>query len=705
MKSTRPKEGLQDLLEDLGMILESVEQGPFLWPSMEVEGVTRLKKYSKLSAAEAIQADCDVKATNIILQGLLLEVYALVSTHKAANELSERTQMLMQRTSLPKRERECKLYDAFYKSTQSFSTHSLLNGAMNDTSSTANHSAYMASAPQIEYDPIAYNPSEFSSPKTGLVVLVFQKGDDPIDAINPMMSCLTSVVASRYPATNNQLRTSSNPRQQATINNGRVTIQPLQGRQNYLSTGSSRPFTSGSGRTSRKERVIVCYNYKGEGHMSKQCTKPKRKRDAEWFKDKAEDLDAYDSDCDELNSAKVAQMANMSHYGSNSLAESNTESTSDSNVISYSQYMNESQYNTVQNSTLPALYDDLILFVIEQLKTQVVNCIKVNQDNKQVNELLTAELESVIGKSDVVVVPDSEDTLMHAEEMQTDEPNLSGTTIVEVPKELPKVSMRDTVPSPESAPTFAELFEINDLKAQIQEKDTVILKLKEKLNSFSGDVKKRKVKREVEEIETLNLELDDNSVEVSDLNASLQKKVLVITALKDQLNKLKGKPVLTAAVSLNSIDPALLQVDVAPLVPKLRKNRTAHTDYIRHTQEEAATFREIVESERLLSPLNTSLAYACKYTRRIQELLMILQQTCPSITDLGTKLVAVTPKNKTKQIRRTAQITKSDRTTVATSPSSNIDSNTPVLSFTGVTLVSSASESMSQDNTKKNRIR
>nr|GEV05188.1 hypothetical protein [Tanacetum cinerariifolium] len=64
------------------MILESVEQGPLLWPSVEVEGVTRLKKYFELVAAKAIQADCDVKATNIILQGLLPEVYALVSTHK-----------------------------------------------------------------------------------------------------------------------------------------------------------------------------------------------------------------------------------------------------------------------------------------------------------------------------------------------------------------------------------------------------------------------------------------------------------------------------------------------------------------------------------------------------------------------------------------------------------------------------------------------
>nr|GFC53110.1 hypothetical protein [Tanacetum cinerariifolium] len=160
----------------------------------------------------------------------------------------------------------------------------------NDTSTTVNHSAYMASAPQIEYTPMAYNPSEFSSPKTGLV-----------------------------------------------------------GRQNFVSAGSSRPYTSVPGGAPGKLRVIVCYNCKGEGHMSKQCTKPRRKHDAEWFKDKvllvkaqangqvlqeevlgflvdpgiaeslsnqviittyaayqADDLDAYDSDCDELNSTKVA---------------------------------------------------------------------------------------------------------------------------------------------------------------------------------------------------------------------------------------------------------------------------------------------------------------------------------------------------------------------------------------------------------------
>nr|GFC91290.1 hypothetical protein [Tanacetum cinerariifolium] len=136
------------------------------------------------------------------------------------------------------------------------------------------------------------------------------------------------------------------------------------------------------------------------------------------------------------------------------------------------------------------------------------------------------------------------------------------------------------------------------------------------------------------------------SVEVANLNTSIQEKVLVITALKEQL---KGKAVLPKDVSLNPIDHALLQVDVVPLIPKLRKNRTAHIDYLKHTLKEAATLRELVESERLLSPLNTPLAYACKYTRRIQELLMILQQTCPRINDLGTTLVAVNPKNQNKQ--------------------------------------------------------
>ncbi|GJU56089.1 hypothetical protein Tco_1229803 [Tanacetum coccineum] len=89
------------------MILESVENALLIWPTIEEDGVIRTKKYAELSAAEKIQADCDMKATNIILQGLPADIYSLVNHHKVDKDLWERVQLLMQGTSLTKHEREC----------------------------------------------------------------------------------------------------------------------------------------------------------------------------------------------------------------------------------------------------------------------------------------------------------------------------------------------------------------------------------------------------------------------------------------------------------------------------------------------------------------------------------------------------------------------------------------------------------------------
>ncbi|GJY87760.1 hypothetical protein Tco_0502388 [Tanacetum coccineum] len=99
------------------MILASVEKGPLVWPTITVDGVTRPKEYTELTPAETIQADCDIKAINIILQGLPTEIYALVSQHRVAKDIWEKIKLLMQGTSLTKQERECKLYDEFDKFT------------------------------------------------------------------------------------------------------------------------------------------------------------------------------------------------------------------------------------------------------------------------------------------------------------------------------------------------------------------------------------------------------------------------------------------------------------------------------------------------------------------------------------------------------------------------------------------------------------
>ncbi|GKD28559.1 retrovirus-related pol polyprotein from transposon TNT 1-94, partial [Tanacetum coccineum] len=62
--------------------------------------------------------------------------------------------------------------------------------------------------------------------------------------------------------------------------------------------------------------------------------------------------------------------------------------------------------------------------------------------------------------------------------------------------------------SNQSAPNFDKYFELNELKAQSQEKDTVIKKLKEKIKSLSGNMNKDKIKKDIKEIETINIELE-----------------------------------------------------------------------------------------------------------------------------------------------------------------------------------------------------
>nr|GEU86160.1 putative ribonuclease H-like domain-containing protein [Tanacetum cinerariifolium] len=850
------------------------------------------------SVEKAIQADCDIKATNIILQGLPLEVYALVSTHKVAKELWEKIQMLMQGTSLTKQERECKLYDEFdkfayrkgeslrkhevlehssslveqYSSQAPSSTHLSLTYPSNDFQSSVNHNVYnpSSSIPHIEYGLAVHQQIEFTPPDTWLVVLVFQKGDDPIDAINQMMAFLTSVVILRYPPTNNQLRTLSNPRRGVRI----------LGKSGIAETSSTQ--------------------YAVTNNAAYQ----------------ADYLYAYNSDCDKLNSAKIALIVNLSHYGSDNLAEVHNQDNVYNNMLYQDvQATSTSEQSNILNRTplFKILQDDLILSVIEQLKTQVFNYTKINQDNKNVNEILTAKLEryknqerilkkqnnvdkasvsyeqsleieklkhtlsehlkdkesleqkvtlltndfqkeetqnidrelalekqvkdlnnivfqrnqsaqivhmltkpqffydhstrqalgfqnpcylkraqqlkpklydgSIIQKNDAIVIHDSEETLMLEDEshskmlqkqnepimskkkvntkpvdyaalnqlskdfeirfvpqtelsaeqafwsrysVQPEEPNLSSsTTIVEVLKELPKVSMaveqhcdeknkfqdkmknvlKDNERLLEQAisvdivnivvhdhvnsayktmnvcecciPTETELqkdfikkecydmllkkYNTLEKHSQSQKRDIVIVKLKERLKYLSGNVKEEKIKRELKEIETINIELDHRvtklvaknkhlkqtykqlynsikssrvqskekcddlikqvnikSVENSYLNASLQEKVLVITILKETLSILKGNTIVDEAITLHPIDPELLKIDVTPLAPKLRNNRTARTDYLRYTQEETATLREIVERVNLLSSASGSQPQGNTKNDRIQ---------------------------------------------------------------------------------------
>ncbi|GJR36974.1 retrovirus-related pol polyprotein from transposon TNT 1-94 [Tanacetum coccineum] len=271
-----------------------------------------------------------------------------------------------------------------------------------------------------------------------------------------------------------------------------------------------------------------------------------------------------------------------------------------------------------------------------------------------------------------------------------------------------EIFQRDNSVSNQSAPSFDQLFELNKLKAQFQEKDTVIKKLKERIKSLSGKMNEDKTKKDLEEIETINIELDHRVSKLIAENEHLKQTYKQLydsikpAPLKDDLRKLKGKALVYNAVTKHTIDPEMLKNDVEPITPKLLNNKTAHSAYIKHTQEEAAVLRDLVEHVKANYPLDHPLESACRYTRWIQDLLTNISKTCPSTHNSGEKLVAVTPKNKDKRVRFTEPVTSSGNT--KTNSSSNLVSKKHALPSTGVRPSTSASGSKPLGNTKKDKI-
>ncbi|GJS35930.1 retrovirus-related pol polyprotein from transposon TNT 1-94 [Tanacetum coccineum] len=305
--------------------------------------------------------------------------------------------------------------------------------------------------------------TEFPQLDSGLSIHMFTQGDDPIACLNKAMDFLTV----------------------ATIQDGRDTMQQVQGRQGQSYTGTG---------------------YKGEGRMARQCTQPKRPRNTAWFKDNAmlaeaqesgqffdeeqlafldlgipngqvaqttilnndafqtKDLNAYDSDCDDVSNAQAVLMANLSNYGSDIISE-----------LSY------------------------------KLKT-----------------------------------------------------------------------------------------------------------LKEHIKSMQENDKEEKVKQDMDEIETINIELEHSK------------------------NVLDNGTIITNATT---IAPRMFKLDFDPLAPRLLKNRDAHIDYLKYTQEQANVLWRIVEQAKAKQPLDNALDFACKHAKRIQELLVYVQDTCPNANKPSEKLV------------------------------------------------------------------
>ncbi|GJS30745.1 hypothetical protein Tco_0491365 [Tanacetum coccineum] len=319
--------------ESMGrMILESVENSPLIWPTIEENGMTMTKKYAELYATEKIQADCDMKATNIILQGLPADIYSL--------------------------ERECKLYDAFDKFARikGESLHNLppewskfvidvklvkdlhttnydqLHAYLEQHELHANESPPYGSIPPTQHYSTTYpsTPLAISYPSTpypnaysytvhqeacpkppsvhqigytasivnqqthlvefpyidsGLAVPVFKQGDDPIDAINKMMSFLASSRGDK----------------------GKIIlvllIRAMLLVQGEILQVDRQELLDATTANVKEIWLGNALSLSDQGMLH------------------TEDLDTYDSYCDDLSTAKAVLMANISNYGSDIILE------------------------------------------------------------------------------------------------------------------------------------------------------------------------------------------------------------------------------------------------------------------------------------------------------------------------------------------------------------------------------------------------
>nr|GEV64754.1 putative reverse transcriptase domain-containing protein [Tanacetum cinerariifolium] len=297
------------------------------------------------------------------------------------------------------------------------------------------------------------------------------------------------------------------------------------------------------------------------------------------------DLDTYDSDCNDVSNAKAVLMANISNYGSNVISE----------VPHFETYLNDMEYQSYQNP--------FYLKKVQRIKPTLYDGIVISD------------------KHVVMPVIDDEKTLILEEIMTTPDAHTE------------------------------EYFENNDLKAQLQDKDTTICKLKETVISIRENNKEKNVHLDRRELETINEELENSvakllsetsifvkkinhvkqifkdlfnsikkthvrtkeqsnslidklnlkSAKIEDLKAQIKDKVSVITSLKNDLRNLKGKEIVDNATQIptaTTIIPGMFKLDLDPLPPRLLQNKEAHIDYLKYTREQADILQRIVKQAK-----------------------------------------------------------------------------------------------------------
>ncbi|GJX23252.1 retrovirus-related pol polyprotein from transposon TNT 1-94, partial [Tanacetum coccineum] len=418
-------------------IMKSITEGPFQMgtfiqtPAEETEGALQLgperaRVFTDLSAEEKERYKADIRATNILLQGIPKDIYTLINHYTDAKDIWDNVKMILEGSELTKDDRESQLYDEFEHFRQikgetihvyyvrftklinnmrnikmtmprmqlnskfvnnmlpewsRFITEVKLNRGLKESNfdqlyaylkqhevHASENRMMMERFLQPTNDPLAlvsnasvqqYPTQSSMSPQSSNKPSPadnFQldsgssSTENLIESLTNTLVLLTQSYKSHLPQTNNQLRTSSNARNKATVQGGRVVVQDV--RRRYNANNQGRPFQRNNARGNvvagnvggqnrggnvnpGQAKPIKCYNCNGLGHKARECPRPKRLQDSDYFKDKmllmqaqengakdlalnvdhifeADQCDAFDSDVDETHSIQTMFMINLS---------------------------------------------------------------------------------------------------------------------------------------------------------------------------------------------------------------------------------------------------------------------------------------------------------------------------------------------------------------------------------------------------------